>query len=124
MLQERAGARTTFEVLDLLRDLLTVRSQLVAAETSAELARYGLLAAMGRLEAPQLVDGVVPYAPGDNLQRVRTMTDAPPITPMVEALDSIGIGRNTGPRPYRDPAAGIVPPGLATPADPATPTAD
>ena len=105
--QERAGARTTFEVLDLLRDLLDVRRQLVSAQAEEKVAQYGLLAAMGRLEAPLLVDDVEPYQPAANLTAVRYSGDVPLITETVESLDSITVTENESPRPYRDPAAGL-----------------
>jgi TolC family type I secretion outer membrane protein len=121
VLQERAGARTTFEVLDLLRDLLDVRSQLVNAKAQAQLAQYGLLAAMGRLEGPLLLDDIQPYTPAANLAAVSASSDIPLITATVESLDSITAQENESPRPYRDPAAGIRSSGLPLATSPAVP---
>lgn len=105
LIQERAGARTTLDVLDLARDLLTVRTNYVIAEANEYVSRAQLLAAMGRLEAPLLVPGVTAYDPTVHYERVARRGNAPLLTPALSALDSIPVGDLTSDRPVRDPAA-------------------
>ena len=102
--QEKAGARTTLDVLDLLRDLLNARLNLVTARANEQLARANLLAATGRLEAPLLVPGVKAYDPAEHYARVRRKGDVPLLTPALSALDGLAVRENRSDRPVRDPA--------------------
>lgn len=102
--QEKAGARTTLDVLDLLRDLLNVRLNRVTAEANEYLARANLLASMGRLEAPLLLPEVRAYDPAANLDAVRSKGDIPLLTSGLSALDALPSRGNRVDRPIRDPA--------------------
>jgi outer membrane protein/S-layer protein transport system outer membrane protein len=86
--QERAGLRTTLEVLDLARDLLGRSHQFCQAQANEYLARAALLSAMGRLESRYLLTGVELYDPRVNYNRVATASDVP-WTPLLVAVDSL-----------------------------------
>lgn len=102
--QERAGARTTLDVLDLARDLLNVRSNFIVAEANEYLARAQLLATIGRLEAPLLVPDIRSYDPIANFERVAKSGDVPLLTPALSGLDGLTSRDVTTDRPIRDPA--------------------
>jgi TolC family type I secretion outer membrane protein len=110
VIQERAGDRTTLDVLDLARDLLNVRTSYATAEANEYLSRARLLGAMGNLEAPKLVPGIATYNPAANFERVRHKGDVPLLTPLVSGIDqAIGAAvRDDQPiredRVLRDPA--------------------
>ena len=107
VIQEKAGARTTLDVLDLARDLLTVRTSYNIALSNEYLARTNLLAAIGRLEAPLLVSGMAAYDPQTHFQSVRRNGDIPLLTAGLSALDGI-VAHDTGSdRPNTDPAAAL-----------------
>lgn len=110
--QERAGLRTTLDVLDLLRDLLSVRSELANSRADAAVARAGLLAAMGQLEPGIMNSQVTPYDPAPYLNREKDDGDSLFIAPTVDVLDSFLVEDTVDGRPYRDPAAGVTPTGL------------
>lgn len=103
-IQEKAGARTTLDVLDLARDLLNVRTSYVSAMASEYVARAALLAAMGRLEAPLLLPDVKRYDPEQNFRKQRWRGDVPLITSILSGLDSIPVGDLDTDRTYRDTA--------------------
>lgn len=107
LLQEKAGARTTLDTLDLARDLLTVRNNYNVALANEYLARATLLSAMGRLEAPLLVPGTPAYDPAAHFGRVAHRGDIPLLTGALAALDGIVAGDTARDRPNTDPAAGI-----------------
>lgn len=118
--QERAGARTTLDVLDLARDLLNVRTNFIIAEANEYLARAQLLATIGRLEAPLLVPDIRSYDPLANFERVRRSGDIPLLTPALSGLDGL-TGRDVETdRPIRDPA-GPLSNGGVVPLTPGTP---
>jgi outer membrane protein/S-layer protein transport system outer membrane protein len=105
VIQERAGFRTTLDVLDLARDLLSVRTTFVQAQANEYLARVSLLAAMGRLEARYLVTGIDLYDPVENYRRVARASDVP-WTSLLVALDGLLSPRDLRTdRPLRDDAA-------------------
>lgn len=119
--QEKAGARTTLDVLDLLRDLLNTRLNLITAQANEYVARANLLASMGRLEAPLLVPEIRAYDPTEHFNRVRSKGDIPLLTPVLSSLDGLMMRENQTDRPIRDPAGQleIEPPALI--AEPALP---
>lgn len=104
--QQAAGFLTTIDVLDLARDLLSVRTTLERARSNAYVAQYQLLAAMGRLEAPNLVPGLERYDPSENFEKVRRKGDVP-WTPVLHFLDSAYTGDLTTGRPLRDDSAPV-----------------
>ena len=102
-LQERAGDRTTLDVLDLARDLLTVQINYNTALANEYLSRASLLAAMGRLEAPQLLASLAPYDPQAHFRDVSNRSDFPLITDLLSVIDGVAIPRVEGDRPILDP---------------------
>jgi outer membrane protein len=106
LLQERAGLRTTLEVLELARDLLTVRTSYNATTAAAFVARVRVLAAMGELNHEFLLPDAAAYDPQDHLGKVGGSADLPLVTAAVRALDSLLTSRRQD-RPVRDPAAPI-----------------
>lgn len=104
--QERAGFRTTTEVLDLARDLLNARSNLNNARGSVIIAQARLLAAMGALGYSTLLPEEPNHDPREHFERVKGDADFPLIAPAVRALDSL-MARPPRDRPVRDPAEAI-----------------
>lgn len=107
-LQERAGDRTTLDVLDLARDLLNVRLSYNSSVANEYIARATLLAAAGRIEAPQVVSGLTTYDPDVHYSRARRQSDIPLLTPALSTLDGLATGTVRADRPIRDDAARIV----------------
>jgi len=107
VIQEKAGARTTLDVLDLARDLLNVRTSHASAMANEYVARASLIAAMGRLEAPLLLPDVRRYDPDSNFRNQRWRGDVPLVTSILYGLDSIPVRHLETDRTYRDPAANL-----------------
>lgn len=119
--QERAGLVTTMDVLILLRDLLLVRSQLVNVEADTQVARYALVAAMGRLEFDRL--NVIAAKPSDAAKIHRVGPEYTlPVGPLVSGIESVASDSNRKPRNSRDDARSVRIPG--TPAPVEQPAAD
>lgn len=108
-IQERAGARTTVEVLDFARDLLIQETNYNTALANEYLYRADLLAAMGRLEAPRLEPAIVPYDPAAHFEMVQARSSIPIITSMLSALDGLLVGGISKDRPLGDPASNVQP---------------
>jgi outer membrane protein len=108
VIQERAGFRTTLDVLDLARDLLAVRTNYVQTVATDYIARASLLAAMGEMEAPRLVPTIKPYDPADHFRTVARRGDLPLLTDALSGFDGIFNGDLSSDRPIRDQAARIV----------------
>ncbi len=105
VIQERAGDRTTLDVLDLARDLLNIRTSYATAEANEYLSRARLLAAMGNLEAAKLVPTIAAYDPAAHFQRVRRRGDVPLLTPALAGIDRLIAGDSiVTDRSVRDPA--------------------
>ena len=104
-LQQKAGDRTTLDVLDLARDLLNIRLSYNAALADEYVARAALLAAMGQLEAPLLLPGLPAYDADAHFDRVKGKGDIPLLTPALAGLDGALNRDVTRDRPVRDPAA-------------------
>jgi outer membrane protein len=112
LLQERAGMRTTLDVLDLARELQTARTALNGAITEAYVAEARLLSAMGSLEAGYLLPDEPLYDPEAHYADARNDGDVPLITPVVRALDGIGHASDPAERPIRDPAGRLTTPAV------------
>lgn len=106
LLQERAGLRTTIEVLELARDLLQVSASYNAATANAFIAQARVLAAMGALEQQYLLPDAERYDPEAHFRKVDDNGDFPLLTPLVRALDSATTPSRAD-RPLRDPAAPV-----------------
>lgn len=87
--QERAGMRTTLDVLDLARDLLNVRNAYNSALASEYLARANLLATLGQLDPAAMANGIKLYDPAEHFRKVRSKGDIPLLTGTLAALDGV-----------------------------------
>lgn len=114
LLQEKAGFRTTLDVLNLARELLVARSSYNAATTNAYLAQARLLALIGALEQGYLFPDTESYDPDDHLDRVKRDGEIPVIVPALRAVDSIFTGGSRD-RALRDPAAPLATTGVPLP---------
>lgn len=115
-LQLKAGDRTTIELLDMARDLLTAENNLNIASANEYLARASLLSAIGRLKATDLVAGIDAYDPTDHFKRVKSHGDIPVLTPIASTVDGLLQPDTSRDRPIRDPTARVtVEPTVAEP---------
>lgn len=109
LLQERAGLRTTLDVLDLARDLLSARSSYNAASAAAFTAQARLLQAMGQLEHDYLFPDGSGYDPASHYKHVEDRGGFPLVSSVLRAVDAIPTGSRAD-RPLRDPAAPLTAP--------------
>ena len=86
--EARLGARTTLDVLNAEQDLLDARSNLVTAQSDAQVAAYSLLSSMGLLTVKHLNLGVQTYDPAAYYNSV---SNAPtrPTSEQGERLDAL-----------------------------------
>lgn len=105
LIQQRAGDRSTLDVLDLARDLLSVRTTYNQTVASEYLSRASLLAAAGLLEGPLMLSGLTAYDADDHYDRVRRKADIPLLTPALAALDGVSNRDTIRNRPSRDAGA-------------------
>ena len=103
--QERAGMRTTLDVLDLARDLLNVRNAYNAALADEYQARATLLATLGQLDPDKMSDGIKLYDPADHFRKVKGKGDIPLLTGSLAALDGVILPNLKTNRPSTDAAA-------------------
>jgi outer membrane protein len=114
VIQQKAGFRTTLDVLILARDLLDVRRSYNNGLSNAYLTEAQLLVALGAMDMSNLMPGAPMHDPARHLEKVDGMGDLP-WTPLIEAIDGLGYGRANKVRPIRDPALA---PGAAAAAKP------
>jgi outer membrane protein len=103
--QERAGMRTTLDVLDLARDLLNVRNAYNAALADEYQARANLLATLGQLDPAKMAGGLKLYDPADHFRKVKGKGDIPLLTGSLAALDGVTLPNLKVSRPSPDAAA-------------------
>lgn len=103
LLQEKAGMRTTLDVLDLAREILLTKSSYNNAIAAAFTANVRLLQALGVLKFERLLPEDDSYDPEQHLDKVKSRNDLPIVTPLLRALD--GIAASHSEPPSRDPAA-------------------
>lgn len=115
--QYRAGLSTTLDVLIQQENLRIAQLALVQAEHDAYVAEANLLAAMGRLEARDLVRGVDLYDPAQSFASVKRAS-AVPWEGVIERIDTAGGPKGSLPKPIVAPAA---PSGPVMAADPEAP---
>ncbi|MET0587581.1 MAG: TolC family protein [Novosphingobium sp.] len=120
LLQEKAGFRTTLDVLQLARDLLSARSSYNAATANAYIAQARLLAAMGALEQSWLFPDAPVYDPDAHYQRTKNDGMIPVIVPALRAVDGVTLGGGKN-RAVRDPAASTAAPAVTIPPPAAQP---
>lgn len=107
LIQEKAGARTTLDVLDLARDLLFMQNGLNGAIADEQLARASLLAAMGLMEGPLLLPELRAYDPEVHFDKVRNKGGIPLLSPALESVDSLTVRDVDRDRAITDPAATV-----------------
>ncbi len=122
-IQQKAGDRSTKEVLDLAREMLLARSQLASAQASEYVNAVRLLATTGRLD----MEALVPDAPRRDVERefrkARHDGDVPPVTQIVRIVDGVVAPSTRKDRPSRDLAEGLRLEGSEMPSpDAATPS--
>lgn len=116
VIQEKAGARTTLDVLDLARDLLNVRTNYALTQANEYVARANLLTTIGNLEGPLLVRAITGYNPEENFEDQKTRGDVPLLTQVLSGLDSIAVGSDLETdRPTRDAAGRLRVQSVVTP---------
>lgn len=103
--QERAGMRTTLDVLDLARDLLNVRNAYNSALAEEYQARANLLATLGQLDPAKMAGGLKLYDPADHFRKVKGKGDIPLLTGSLAALDGVTLPNLKTSRPSPDAAA-------------------
>ncbi len=113
LLQERAGLRTTLDVLDLARDLLTSKSNYNFATTAAYIAQARLLASMGLLSHEEILPDSVAYDPDRHTRRVKNRGGIPGLSPAIKAVDGVLLGPS-GDRALRDPGTRVTTPAAST----------
>lgn len=120
LLQERAGMRTTLDVLDLARELLSARTNYNAATSGAYLAQARLLFSLGALEQAYLFPQAPRYDVERHFDKVKRDGDIPVFTPLLRKLDGVIAGSRRD-RPLRDPSAAVTAPGVDLPVPGASP---
>ena len=105
LIQQKTGDRSTLDVLDLARDLLTVRNNYNLTRTNEYLARSQLLAAAGLLEGPKILPELKAYDADAHFQQVKHGYDVPLLTSAFSGLDKLTIGSTASDRPSRDAGA-------------------
>lgn len=86
--EAQVGLRTTLDVLNQELELRNAEITLAGARRNEYVAQANLLAAMGRLEGPDLDPTLERYDPADNYERVRNR-GALPWDGLVEAIDRV-----------------------------------
>ncbi|MEJ2459143.1 MAG: TolC family protein, partial [Novosphingobium sp.] len=105
LIQQQTGDRSVLDVLDLARDLLTVRNNYNYALASEYSARANLLQAAGMLEADKVLPDLRAYDADRHYDKVRHRGDIPLLTPILSGLDGITTGNLSANRPTRDAGA-------------------
>ncbi|KHS41798.1 Type I secretion outer membrane protein, TolC [Novosphingobium subterraneum] len=103
--QERAGFRTTLELLDLARDLLDARNRYNAALAEEYVARANLLSTMGALDPETLSPSLRSYDPEIHLTKVTKQSSIPLLNGLLSGIDQVWAPDLATSRPSRDPAA-------------------
>lgn len=103
--QQKAGFRTTLDVLILSRDLLTVRTGLNSAEAEHYMAQARILFALGLLDVPYLMPDEPAYVGDAHLEKVDGHGSVFPITPILRTVEGAFL-LPADPRPTRDPTFG------------------
>lgn len=88
--EQQVGLRTTLDVLNAQQELRNAELLLVNARRDAYVAEASVLAAMGRLQAQNLIAGVPIYDPSYTVQRRGLRDGELPYEGLLERLDSRG----------------------------------
>lgn len=114
VLQERAGLRSSLDVLVLARELVSARTAQNGAVANAYLAHARLLAAIGALTLERLAPGAPRFDIADDFAKVDGAGPIPILSPALRALDRITLGSEND-RPNRDGAALLASPPVNLP---------
>ena len=120
LIQEREGQITTFDVLQVALEVLTVRSNANLAQAAATNDVARIMALIGAMEPGAMLPGEPRYDDTRHLDKVRHQDDLPLITPLLRALDALPLPPIRA-RANRDPADAIPVPAAAL-TDPPAPT--
>lgn len=117
LLQEKAGLRTTLDVLDLAREILLARNSYNNAVAAAFTANARLVQALGVLKFERLLPEEESYDPEQHLERVKARNDVPIVSQLLRTVDGVTASRSD--RQSRDLAAeaGIEPVLMGPPSD-------
>jgi outer membrane protein len=102
--EAQVGLRTTLDVLNAEQELRSAELALASAKHDEYVAAAGLLAAMGKLEIPNLVPSVPVYDPKKSFDRVNHSWGWVPWEGAVHALDQV-FAPQVGPAPADVPVA-------------------
>ncbi len=105
--QKRVGMRTTLDVLDLARDLLSARVSFNQAGAAAQVAKARLLSVVGVLDRVHLTPDLPRYDVEQHYKKVSDYSDVPLITPALQAVDSVMLVGSQD-RKSRDPSSEVV----------------
>lgn len=103
--EAQVGLRTTLDVLNAEQELRQAELALVTARRDEYVAAAQVLAAIGELEARNLVQGVQIYDPETNFNRVKRSWGWVPWEHLVEVIDRVG-APPIGADPAESPVAG------------------
>lgn len=93
LLQERAGMRTTLDVLDLAREILLAKSSYNNAIAGAFTANVRLVQALGVLKFERLLPEDDSYDAEQHLNKVKNRNDVPLVSPLLRAIDGVTVSR-------------------------------
>lgn len=110
LLQEKAGFRTTLDVLNLARELLVANANYNSAQADAYIARARILAVLGTLEFSYLFPDAKVHDPQEHLDLIRRKNRLSLVQSLALELDKSLLPEQK-PRPVRDPAASQTPQG-------------
>jgi outer membrane protein len=105
-IEERAGLRTTIDLLNAIAELAGNQQNLAAAKHDVYVAKAQLLAAMGLLEVKYVLPGASTYDPVKPLKAVIGI-NAPPWEGAVSAIDAAAPVRTAPPAVAKPPVAGV-----------------
>ena len=105
--EQQVGLRTTLDVLNAQQELETSELSLVGARHDEYVAAAAVLAAIGALEAKDLIPNEPRYDPKTNFDKVRHGIGWVPWDPVVQALDRLGAPQPT-PLPPPSPPGEVV----------------
>ncbi|MFI4974216.1 MAG: TolC family outer membrane protein [Caulobacterales bacterium] len=107
--EAQVGLRTTLDVLNAQQELESAELSLVGARHDEYLASAAVLAAMGQLEARNLVPDTPRYDPKANYEHVRHSLGWTPWEPAAQAIDRLG-APSVSVRPPASPVGEVVRP--------------
>ena len=116
-IEERAGLRTTIDLLNAESELVESRLSLIGSRHDDYVAKAALLASMGMLEARYLLPGAQAYDPVRSLDRVKGV-NAPPWEGAVGVVDGLAPVRTAPPAVSAPDAGAERPIGLDPSLDP------